>query len=114
MKIFGISLRLRKTSLNYVLLSHVQLYGPIDCSLPGSSVHRIFQATILDQVAIPYSRVSSRPRGALLYMNFMISDIWSFFMQKVSNLEYYLIWQHSLSNADCAFVFDNIHLSVAF
>ena len=35
---------------------------PIDCSPPGSSVHRILQARILEGVAIPFSRGSSRPR----------------------------------------------------
>ena len=34
----------------------------IDCSPPGSSVHGISQARILEQVAISYSRGSSRPR----------------------------------------------------
>ena len=33
-----------------------------DCSPPGSSIHGIFQATILEWVAIPFSRGSSRPR----------------------------------------------------
>ena len=32
------------------------------CSLPGSSVHEIVQARMLEWVAIPFSRVSSRPR----------------------------------------------------
>ena len=32
------------------------------CSLPGSSVHGIFQARILEWVAISFSRGSSRPR----------------------------------------------------
>ena len=35
---------------------------PIDCSLLGSSVPRIFQAKILELVAISYSRGSSQPR----------------------------------------------------
>ena len=35
------------------------LCDPVDCSLPGSSVHGIFQARILDWVAIPFSRGSS-------------------------------------------------------
>ena len=35
---------------------------PMDCSLPGSSVHGIFQARILEWVAISFSRRSSRPR----------------------------------------------------
>ena len=36
--------------------------NPIDCSLPGSSVHGIFQARILEQVAVPFFRGSPRPR----------------------------------------------------
>ena len=34
----------------------------MDCSLPASSVHGIFQARILKWVAISFSRRSSRPR----------------------------------------------------
>ena len=34
----------------------------MDCSLPGSSVHGIFQAKALEWVAISFSRGSSRPR----------------------------------------------------
>ena len=34
----------------------------MDCSLPGSSIHRIFQARVLDWVATSFSRGSSRPR----------------------------------------------------
>ena len=35
---------------------------PMDCSLPGSSVHGVFQARILEWVAISFSRRSSRLR----------------------------------------------------
>ena len=35
----------------------------MDCSLPGSSVHRTSQARILEWVAISFSRISSWPRG---------------------------------------------------
>ena len=38
------------------------VWDPMDCSPTGSSVHGIFQARILEQVAISYSRVFSRPR----------------------------------------------------
>ena len=38
------------------------LCDPMDCSLPGSSVHEIFQARILEWVAISFSRGSSQPR----------------------------------------------------
>ena len=34
---------------------------PVDCGLPGSSVLRIFQARILEWVAISFSRGSSNP-----------------------------------------------------
>ena len=34
----------------------------MDCCSPGSSVHGILQARILEWVAIPFSRVSSPPR----------------------------------------------------
>ena len=35
---------------------------PLDCSPPGSPVHGILQATMLEGVAIPFSRGSSQPR----------------------------------------------------
>ena len=35
---------------------------PMDCSLPGSSVHGIFQARELEWVAISFSKGSSQPR----------------------------------------------------
>ena len=38
------------------------LCDPVDCSPPGSSVPGILQARILEWVAIPFSRGSSRPR----------------------------------------------------
>ena len=37
--------------------------GPMDCSLSGSSVHGIFQARVLEWIAISFSRGSSRPRN---------------------------------------------------
>ena len=39
------------------------LFDPMDCSPPGSSIHTVFQATILEWVAVFFSRGSSRPRG---------------------------------------------------
>ena len=45
-----------------VAQSCLTLCNPMDCSLPGSSVHGIFQARILEWVAFLFSRRSSRPR----------------------------------------------------
>ena len=39
--------------------SCLTLCDPMDCSLPGSSVHGIFQATVLEKI---FSKRSSRPR----------------------------------------------------
>jgi len=39
------------------------LCDPMDCSLTGSSIHGIFQARILEWVAISFSRGSSRSPG---------------------------------------------------
>ena len=44
------------------LLSCGQPCDPMDYRLPGSPVHGIFQARILECVAISFSRGSSRPR----------------------------------------------------
>ena len=38
------------------------LCNPMECSLPGSSIHEIFQARLLEWVAISFSRRSSWPR----------------------------------------------------
>ena len=42
--------------------SHVQLCNPMDCSLPGSSIHGILQVRTLEWVAMPSSRGFSQPR----------------------------------------------------
>ena len=44
------------------LQSYPALCNSVDYSPPGSSVHGILQARILEWVAVPSSRGSSRPR----------------------------------------------------
>ena len=55
-------------------LSRVRLCDPMDCSLPGSSVHGILQARILEWVAMPSFRGSSparvEPRSPTLQADF--------------------------------------------
>ena len=48
------------SSLVLVAQSCPTLCDPRDCSLPGSSVHGIFQARVKEWVAISFSRASSR------------------------------------------------------
>ena len=45
-----------------VTKSYPTLLCPMDCSLPGSSIHGISQARILKWITIPSSRESSWPR----------------------------------------------------
>ena len=45
-----------------VTQSCLTLSDPMDCSLPGSSFHGIFQARVLEWVAFSFSRGSSQPR----------------------------------------------------
>ena len=57
----------RKYSVSAAAAKSLQLCltlcDPIDGSPPGSSVHGILQARILEWVAIPFSRGCSQPRG---------------------------------------------------
>ena len=46
-----------------VAQSCLTLCDPMDCSLPGSSIHGIFQARVLEWVAISFSRGSSQSRN---------------------------------------------------
>ena len=51
-----------KAAVHVIRLVSFLRCDPMDCSLPGSSVHGIFQARILEWVAISFSRRSSRLR----------------------------------------------------
>ena len=52
----------RMKSKSEVVQSCLTLCDPMDCSLPGFSVHGILQARILEWVSISFSRGSSQPR----------------------------------------------------
>ena len=52
-------------SKSEVAQSCLTLCDPMDCSLPGSSIHGIFQARVLEWVAISFSRGSSWPRDRI-------------------------------------------------
>ena len=54
------------------------LYNPMDCSHPGSSVHGILQARILEKIVIPFSREFSdpviEPRSLVLVLDSLPSE----------------------------------------
>ena len=73
-----ISTLLRKVAVESILccvLSHlscVHLFcEPMDLSLPGSSVHGILQARVLEWVAMPSSRGYSPPRVRITYVSYV-------------------------------------------
>ena len=55
------------TMISIVLVSPSRpaLCNPVDCSLPGSSVHGILQPRILEWIAVPFVRGSSWPRDRI-------------------------------------------------
>ena len=51
---------IRNTYIKFLsVFSCVWLWDPMDCTPPGSSVHGIFHARILEWVAISYSNILS-------------------------------------------------------
>ena len=61
-EVFTSARQLRKCGHAKSLQLCLTLYDPMDGSPPGSSIHGILQARILEWVAISSSRGSSRPR----------------------------------------------------
>ena len=58
-----------------MLRCHIQLFcDPMDCNLPGSSVHGIFQARVLELLAISFSRESSQPCSPALQSDALPSE----------------------------------------
>ena len=62
-----------------VAQSCIQLWDPMDCSLPDSSVLGILRARILEWVAIPFSKGSSRPsrRSQISHLAGRFFTIWA-------------------------------------
>ena len=55
--------------------SRLTLCDPVNCSLPGSSAHGIFQARILEQIAVSYFRGSPRPKDGNPHLLWIVSCI---------------------------------------
>ena len=100
-----LSLHLKKTGVatelgaTYCLCSVAQscpaLCNPFDCSLPDSSVHGIFQARILEWVAISSSRASSQPRDQTLVSCVSCIGRWMLYhcaTWEVQNIAYSIIY----------------------
>ena len=55
--------RCSESKKSEVAQSGPTLCDPMDCSLSGSFIHGIFQARVLEWIAISFSRGFSRPRN---------------------------------------------------
>ena len=84
-----------------VVHSCLTLCDPMDCSLPGSSVREIFQARILEWVAISFSRGSSQPKDQV---QISCTSRWILYLWATWNWSYLTIayWMHVWANV-CSF-----------
>ena len=102
------------TSGMFVLAKLLQLcptlHNPMDCSPPGSSVHGILQARILEGVTISSSRGSSPPRNqtcisyasSLAGGSFNISATWEALLQATATKSVHLTVKEKNTYLFCA------------
>ena len=74
-----------------VAQSCLTLCDPMDCSLPGSSVHGIFQAIVLEWIAVSFSKGSSQPRDQTLVSRIVDRRFAIWATREVLSL----VWDHS-------------------
>ena len=73
------------------------LHDPMDCSLPGSSVHAIFQARVLEWVAIAFSKSIANRRQR--WCSFLLSaPILGDSLKNLLNEVIYLLYNVHLSS----------------
>ena len=59
-----------------VAQSYPTLSDPMDCSLPGSSIHGIFQATVLEWGAIAFSGATQQYNTVIIQMKHQPYGLW--------------------------------------
>ena len=70
--------RMKVKSESEVAQLRLTLSDPMDCSLPGSSVHGIFQARVLEWCAIAFSIIIPKRQQSLCLIDIMLL-LWSWF-----------------------------------
>ena len=86
----------------FIRFSHVGLYDPMDRSPPGSSVHGIFKARILEWVVMPSSRGSSWPRDLDSHLMCLLHCRDSLPLSHQGSLIFCLVYYRILSRVPCA------------
>ena len=74
-----------------VAQSCLTLCDPMNCGLPGSSVHGMLQARILGWVAISFSRGSSRPRDGI-QVSRIASKLFTIWATRGDLINYVSLW----------------------
>ena len=88
--------------IQHITESYLTLWDPMDCSPPESSVYEIFQAEILEWVAISYCRGSTGPKDgiqslvspALACRLFTTSTTWEA-LKNIYKIRHIWVWQFS-------------------
>ena len=79
-------------TLVFIVQSCLTFCDPMHCSMPGSSVHGILQARILEWVAIPFSRdlpnPAIKPRSPALQVDSSQSECWASLQFQIHNLHF--------------------------
>ena len=68
-----------------VAQSCLTLWDPVDCSLPGSSTHGIFQARVLEWVAIAFSVLIIRELQIKITMRYHFPSVRTAVIKKTTN-----------------------------
>ena len=84
-----------------VAQSYLTLCDPMDCSLPCSSLHGIFQARVLEQVAISFSRGSSQPRDRTWVSHIVGRRFTVWATREVSALVLYILFFKEVAKNVC-------------
>ena len=76
------------------------LCDPMGCSLPGSSVHGIFQAIVLEWIVISFSKGSSRPRDRTRVSHIVDRHLTVWATREASGFPYFLQFKSEFCNKE--------------
>ena len=90
------------------------LFDPMDYSLPHFSIHGIFQARVLERVAISFSRGSSRPGdGTWVFILFEVYCLLFYFSKKcVHNVKFAALTRFKLQLNGISYIYNVIQQSL--
>ena len=82
---------MKAKSESEVAQSYPTLSDPMDCSLPGSSIHGIFQARVSEWGAIAFSDICIYQKASLISIYINYNNVYSFFNLIFGDYSYILL-----------------------